>query len=268
MSEFMEARLQRITIYPIKSLDGVDVTAATVLPSGALAGDRRFALVDSDGRFVNGKRTPAIHAIRAEIDPAAMTVRLRHGPSEQAGAFSLIGDRVPLSHWFSSALGISCDLAENAAAGFPDDTEAPGPTLLSTATLMEVAGWFPDLALDEVRRRFRANLEIGGVPPFWEDRLAGPPGTEMPFQIGRVRWLGITACQRCVVPARASRGGEATPQFQKIFSDRRRAMLPAWAPAERFDHFYRLAVNLRLAPGQAAGSLNLGDTIHLDRPRP
>ncbi|MFM7034641.1 MAG: MOSC N-terminal beta barrel domain-containing protein [Planctomycetia bacterium] len=38
--------LDRITIYPVKSLDGVDVEECRVLPSGALENDRRWRLVD------------------------------------------------------------------------------------------------------------------------------------------------------------------------------------------------------------------------------
>jgi uncharacterized protein YcbX len=36
--------LDRITLYPVKSLDGVDVEEACVLPSGGLEFDRRWRL--------------------------------------------------------------------------------------------------------------------------------------------------------------------------------------------------------------------------------
>jgi uncharacterized protein YcbX len=260
----MAPTLRRITIYPIKSLDGVELDEAAVLPGCALADDRRFAIVDADGRFVNGKRTVAIHRICAEFDLPAMSVRLRNGDSDSMELFSLSDDRIALGEWFSDALGIACNLMEDSTSGFPDDTDAPGPTIVSTATLQEVTSWFPGLTLDEVRRRFRANLEIDGVEPFWEDRLVGPSGTDIPFRIGAMRWLGVTACQRCAVPARASETGEATPQFQQIFAGRRGASLPPWAPRERFDHYYRLAVNTRLAPGQAAGVMRVGNAVWVD----
>src|SRR3990172_1570067 len=189
----MPAALSRITIFPIKSLDGVSLDEVEVLPSGALANDRRFALFDADGRIVNGKRTAAVHRIHAEFDLPQMTVRLAdfvHGTSAE---FSLHHEADALSHWLSSALGIACGLAENATVGFPDDTDAPGPTLISTATLEQVATWFPGLTLDEARLRFRTNLEIDGVEPFWEDRLVGRGDAEVPFQIGNRCWLGAKA---------------------------------------------------------------------------
>lgn len=259
----MSAILHRITIYPIKSLDGVSVDEVGVLSGGALANDRRFALVDSEGRFVNGKRTAAVHRIRAEFDLAATSVRLRSARTDAWQQFSLIGDQRELGRWFSDALGIGCSLVDNAAAGFPDDTAAPGPTVVTTATLETAADWFDGLTLDEVRRRFRANLEIGGVEPFWDDRLVGPPNAEVSFEIGSVRWLGVNPCQRCVVPTRTSATGDATPQFQKVLAARRKASLPPWANAARFDHFYRLAVNTRLASHQPPASLRVGDAVRL-----
>jgi len=258
----MSPKLRRITVYPIKSLASVALSEVAVLPGGALAGDRRFALIDAEGRFVNGKRTAAIHRICAEFNMRKMTVRLG-GNEDAAMEFSLIHDQRELGRWFSDALGVVCVFAENAATGFPDDTAAPGPTLISTATLAAVASWFPGLTLDEARRRFRANLEIDEVPPFWEDRLVGPTGSDVPFQIGGVRWLGAAACQRCAVPTRASDTGQATPRFQNTFSARRRESLPPWAPAARFDHFYRLAVNTRLAEGQLPAMLRVGDALRL-----
>jgi uncharacterized protein YcbX len=252
----MSSILRRITVYPIKSLDGVSVDEVHVLPSGALANDRRFALVAAGGRYVNGKSTAAVQRIRAEYNLAAMTVRF-DGTDE----FSLLDDRAKIGAWLRTALGITCVLNEDIYRGFPDDAEAPGPTLVSTATLEAVASWFPGMSLDEARRRFRANLEFDGVEPFWEDRLVGPAGAAVRFTIGDVAWLGVNPCQRCVVPTRDALTGETDRGFQKTFAERRRAALPAWAPAERFDHFYRLAVNTKLATGDSPGRLRVGDAI-------
>jgi uncharacterized protein YcbX len=257
----MTARLSRITIYPIKSLDGVSVDEVEVLPAGPLASDRRFRLADEEGRVINGKRTAAVHRIRANYDLAHMRVQLRHTVGDQAVDFSLTEDQLKIQDWLCGALDVIGRFEENADAGFPDDTDAPGPTLISTATLCEVASWFSGLSLDETRRRFRANLEIDGVEAFWEDRLVDANGHDVNFAIGRVQWLGVNPCQRCVVPTRAADTGESTPAFQKQFTDRRRELIPAWAPADRFDHYYRLAVNTRLAPGQTSRRLRIGDHL-------
>lgn len=54
-----------IFIYPVKSLDAVSVTQATVLGSGALEQDREFAIVDGEGQFVNAKRNAKVHLLRS-----------------------------------------------------------------------------------------------------------------------------------------------------------------------------------------------------------
>jgi len=123
--------------------------------------------------------------------------------------------------------------------------------------------WFPRLTVAEVRVRLRANLEIGGVGPFWDDRLYGEQGQVVRFQVGSVIFEGVNPCQRCVVPTRDPATAEAIAGFQKTLAERRRATLPAWAAISRFNHFYRLAVNTRLASGQQGGHIKVGDEVRL-----
>ena len=42
-----------------------------------------------------------------------------------------------------------------AAEGVPDDPIRNGPMVVSATTLQTVADWFPDITLEESRRRFR-----------------------------------------------------------------------------------------------------------------
>lgn len=252
------ATLSRIRIYPIKSFDPVDVGEATVLPSGALEHDRQFALYDDQGIWVNGKRTPKIHSLRTQFDLAARRITLRAG--EVAASFHLDENRVGLEHWLGDYFGMAIHLRENAEAGFPDDTEAPGPTVIGESTLQEVADWFPGLSVDDVRLRFRANLEIEGEEPFWEDRLYGDEGSLVRFRIGSVEFAGTNPCARCIVPTRSPTDGQRYPEFGRIFEERRYETLPYWATRSRFDHFYRLAVNTRL-PSAGGGVIRVGDEV-------
>jgi uncharacterized protein len=259
--------LHRIEIFPIKSLDGVVTDRISVLPSGALEGDRQFAMVDEQGRFVNGKSTALVHRLRAKFSPDLSTVTLWRSGTEKRETFVLEekeegkGSRVSLEAWLSEYFGKAVTLQENTVTGFPDDLNAPGPTIIGTATLETVAEWFPELDLAEMRRRFRTNLEIGGVPPFWEDRLYGKNGQSIEFQIGEMRFVGMNPCQRCIVPTRGSLSGLAYEAFQKQFIQKRKAELPPWAERSRFNHFYKLAVNTRgIMPAQGF-HLNTGDYV-------
>jgi uncharacterized protein YcbX len=292
--------LDRITIYPVKSLDGLELAAARLLPSGGLDFDRRWQLIDMDGRVVNAKRTPLCHAIRAAfdlaglddaagsdlprlaantislaIDPAAVAARAIPGIDRLAtlgpDTFPLVPGPDGPCGWLAEAFGHDVLLVERADGGFPDDREAPGPTLVSTATLVEVARWFGfDLA--ECRRRFRANLEIAGCDAFWEDTLASParpelapslldlpadlpadPYADLPppepraFTIGEARLQATNVCRRCVVPSRDSRTGAVTEHFRDAFEARRRRGLRPDVDAAAWGTVYRLGVNTTAA---------------------
>jgi uncharacterized protein YcbX len=253
-------RLARIVIFPVKSLDGVAVNEARVLPSGALEHDRQWALFDAQGKWINGKRTPQIHQLRSVVDPVGGKIALTAGG--KTGAFAIDADRPQVEQWLSDFFRLAVRVEENAAAGFPDDTAAPGPTVVSTATLAEVTNWFPGLALPETRRRFRANLEIEDVEPFWEDRLYAEEGEAVRFQIGDVLLEGTNPCQRCVVPTRNAETGGRYDEFVAIFEKQRYETLPYWATRSRFDHFYRLAVNTRPVAGRV-GTIRVGDEIRI-----
>ncbi|MBE7381317.1 MAG: MOSC N-terminal beta barrel domain-containing protein [Leptolyngbya sp. SIO1E4] len=256
----MHPHLVRIDLYPIKSLDGVTVQTATVLPSGALQDDRTFALFDQAGKFVNGKRNASVHGVRSHFSADVSAVTVQAEAADASQTFRLVQEKAALEAWFSAYFQQPITLQQNTEMGFPDDTDSPGPTVISTATLQAVADWF-GLSLAEVRRRFRTNLEIDGVPAFWEDRLFSETGDPVTFQIGAVPLQGINPCQRCVVPTRDPQTGAAMPAFQKQFIQQRAATLPAGVARSRFNHFYRLAVNTRVLPVAAGKSLKVGDVV-------
>ena len=164
---------------------------------------------------------------------------------QQPETLTLSGDGSDLEKYLTEFFGFAVRVVEQPAGGFPDDTEAPGPTLIGTATLATIAQWFPTLSAENIRQRFRANLEFSTAEPFWEDRLYGPAGSMVRFRIGDVVLGGTNPCQRCVVPTRDPESGQIYPRFTATFSRQRESSLPAWAEASRFNHFYRLAVNTR-----------------------
>jgi uncharacterized protein YcbX len=261
-------RLARITVYPIKSFDGVSVESATFTAGGGLANDRRFVFRDKSGSMINGKRHPRLHSLRTvfDVDFTTATFVFPDGGSQ---SFRLVPDNAELEARLSEYLGTTVRLEENADGGFPDDPECPGPTVVSTAALESVCAWFPSLSLDELRRRFRANLEIDDCPAFWEDQLFAADATPqavnvVPFRIGDVALSGVNPCARCAVPTRDSQTGDVFPQFAQEFQRRRRESLPAWAPPTSFDHFYRLSVNTRPTPTTAGRRIAVGDEVRLD----
>jgi uncharacterized protein YcbX len=128
--------------------------------------------------------------------------------------------------------------------------------------MVQQSDWFPEIDLEETRRRFRTTLEIDGVPAFWEDQLFGESDdNSVRFRIGEVNFEGTNPCPRCPVPARDSHTGADLLGFQKRFNTLRHAHLPHWAHAERFSHFYHLGINTRVASTESGKPLRLGDPL-------
>ncbi len=257
-------RLANIRLHPIKSLDPVDVKQARIGPGGGLEFDRAWALYSADGQWVNGKRTAAVHLIRAAFGADLSSVTLsvpgdrRKIPTK---TFGFPGDTAAASQWFSIFFEQSITV-RHSPEGFPDDDIASGPTIVSTATLQAVCALFDGMGIDEARLRFRTTLEIEGVPAFWEDQLFGEEErSAVRFRIGEVHFEGSNPCARCPVPSRNPHMGEIIPGFQKRLSDFRRANIPSWTPQSRFDHYYRLATNTRVAFVEVGKILRVGDQV-------
>jgi uncharacterized protein len=272
--------LVNIRLHPIKSLDPISVPESRISPSGGLALDRAWALYSVDGKWVNGKRTPAIHLIRAVYSPDLREVTLsvpgdrREIPTR---TFAFPEAYEDAAEWFSVFFDQQI-IVRYSEDGFPDDPIANGPTIISTASLQTVSEWFtlrnegfppnpkgfPGITPDEARQRFRSTLEINGVPAFWEDQLFGEDERGViRFQIGEVHFEGSNPCARCPVPPRNPQTGEILDGFQKRFTQLRESSLPPWSPRPRFDHFYRLATNTRVAPSETNKLLCAGDLLRL-----
>lgn len=256
------AKLSRIRIYPLKSFDGVELDEATFNGLGGLAGDREFRLVDDRGGVINTKRKgDRTSTIRCHFEESGRVISF--GTKEDDARFRLPDDLIELAVQLTSKLGEQVRIERNQTTGFPDDEDASGPTVVSTATLREVASWFGWLE-EEARRRFRANLEVGGVPAFWEDHFLGEKGELRVVRIGAAELEAINPCARCVVPSRDSYTGEiADPAFAKTFAERRQQTLPVWARPSRFDHFYRLSVNTKIPPTSNGKTIAVGDRVEL-----
>lgn len=261
-------RVSRLTVYPVKSLDGKSIEQGHLTDTGALVDDRIYALVDEDGAYVNGKAERRIHRIRSgfDLDTHRLSLRDVDAPTADASAFVLPDDADDVAAWFESYLGYDVSVRREPERRFPDDTDNPGPTIVSTATIETLASWYDDVTPDGMRRRLRANVEIAGVPAFWEDRLFADYGEAVRFTIGDVAFDGINPCQRCVVPSRDPDTGEETPDFRERFIENRRRTKPDWTDSDRFDHDFRVMLNTRVP--DAPAPITVGDPIEIEGVRP
>ncbi|WP_424002770.1 MOSC domain-containing protein [Haloarcula salina] len=252
------AHVERLTVYPVKALDGTDCESASIRPGGTLAHDREFALFDDAGEVVNGKRTARVHDLDTAYDPADGTLTVEHGDERKSFALREAAGRDRAADWLGAFFDVDLTVERDASLGYVDRREM-GPSVISTATLETVAGWFDDVTVDGLRRRMRANVEVGGVPAFWEDRFVGADAPA--FEAGGVRIEGVTPCGRCVVPQRDPDTGEETPEFRSRFLERREETFPEWADRDAFDHFYTLMLIARVPEADRGETLAVGDPV-------
>ena len=183
----MEGRVVRISIAPVKALHVVNPDEVELTRAGVV-GDRRFWLVDRDGRLVNGKRPSRAHARAAGVGRGARRLALAfpdgsvvEGVVEPGEPFEaeLYGQphpsrRVP-GPWqeaLSEFAGEPLTLLWSEGGA---QSTAARPGRLGVADLARLAraagrGGRRRGAVDG--RRFRMLFEIDGVEPHEEDDVA------------------------------------------------------------------------------------------------
>ena len=239
-------RLASIHIYPMKAARAVDLGESVVEPWG-LAGDRRWLLVDEDGRFVSQREEPSL--ARVVVTPLTGTISVTSAgvPGRQIAA-PAAGDGANMlkvtvwgstvlaaaagpagDAWFSAYLGRPVRLvylddptrrAVDPQYGRDGDVVsfADGYPLLltSTASLDELGRWLSEDGAQPVpMTRFRPNAVVTGAPPWAEDRWRR-------IRIGTVEFRVVKPCGRCVVTTTDQITGEVGSQPLKMLGRRRR----------------------------------------------
>ena len=215
------ARVAGVSVYPVKSAAGVDLAAARIEARG-LAGDRRWMVVDPEGKCLTGREHPRLVLVRARIGEDGLRLEAPGHPpvtvARAAPEFGRDGAR-PVTMWNGDTRGV--DAGDEAASWFSgllktpvrlvemtdDCLRTPDPEVARPGDLVSFADCFPVLligrsSLDELNgrlgeptsmRRFRPNLVVEGAPPFAEDHW-------WRLRIGEVELEGAENCERCTFP--------------------------------------------------------------------
>lgn len=255
--------LSRITIYPVKSLDGMSLQKAMITEGGCLLHDREYAMVDEDGNFIIGKTNPLVHKLRSVVDFENETISFRQINESDFIRFHLQNDKAAVESYLSDYFGFKILLKQNKQGRFLDIPDVSGVTILSSSTLQEVSSWYDNMDLNEARRRFRATVEIEGVPAFWEDHLFSLPGKGIEFKLGDVTLFGMSPRERCVVPTRNPESGEVLHAFPKSFAKHRAATLPEWSTLNEYGHHYYLTVDCYIPATEIGKTLEVGNELKI-----
>lgn len=216
--------LTGLFIHPVKSLRGCSVTFAAVDALG-LVGDRRFMVVDENGRFLTQRTLPRMALVETSLDATTLTlsateagaIRVHraadpHAPLRRVSVWKSedleaedCGDRV--AAWLGDFLAVRCRLVRIGEQFFrpilkpgkarPGDhvsfADAYPFLVIGEASLADlndrlIAQGEEALPMD----RFRPNLVVAGCPAFGEDNWPR-------FRIGEITFRAGGPCARCVV---------------------------------------------------------------------
>ena len=255
--------VSKIFIYPIKSFDSVELTEV-MIGNSCLLHDREFAVFNAEGKYVNGKRTPRINELRSEFDLHDYSVTFKIEGESVSEKFNLLNDKAQIENFLSDFFGYKIFLERNETGRFLDVPDNSGITISSKASFEKLTEYFPDISLTQMRSRFRANIEISGTEPFWEDRLFSEPGSITEFRINDVKLIGISPRARCIVPTRDALTGITYPRFTKIFTEARMQTLPEWSKLDEFDHYYYLNVDVSIPESETGKKIKTGDEIIIE----
>lgn len=252
-----------ITIYPVKSLDGISLQKAQIGNGGCLVHDREYAIKNSLGKYVKGKSNTRVHLLRSQVNFESEVISLKHENETNWNHFHLQNDKATLDEYLSTFFEMPVKLYKNTLGEFLDEPVRSGVTVLSTASLNTVGSWFNNMDIEETRKRFRATIELTAVPAFWEDKLFLEEGVAIEFKIGDAFLQGISPRARCVVPTRHPESGEMIHAFQKQFVEKRIANLPPWSTLGDYNHGYYLSVDCYVPPSEFGKWIHVGDEVKI-----
>ncbi|MFF5445750.1 MOSC domain-containing protein [Streptomyces sp. NPDC012888] len=234
-----QMHVQELHVHPVKSMAGTSPEEVAVEPWG-LSGDRRWAVVDSDGNVITQRQQPRLAlasarplagggiALAAPGMPGITVAEPRPGVLEPVLLFGKKWETVlaqdPGAHaWVSDYLGLPARLVhlDDPAVRRPVDPQyaLPGetvsladayPLLVTTQASLDALNALIADGEDAAEgplpmNRFRPNLVVAGAEAWAEDRW-------LRIAVGEAEFRGVRECGRCVVTttdqATAERGRE------------------------------------------------------------
>jgi len=220
------ASVSAIVRYPVKSCAGHALNEAS-LDAYGIVGDRRWLIVDPDGRFLTQRVAPSLSQVTPELLGNDLTLSAP-GMNRIAVQADADGPSRDVRVWTDRCKGV--DQGDDAAAWLSEylgseyrlvrmspDFRRPidSAHAISTRDQVSYADGFPFLltnetSLDELNRRmahpvpmdrFRPNIVVSGADPFAEDAWTT-------IRIGGVTFHVVKPCARCVVTTTDQTTGE------------------------------------------------------------
>jgi uncharacterized protein YcbX len=256
----MFPKLSKIRIYPIKSLDPVELSAVKI-GARCLLGDRNFAMLNQYGSFINGKATGMVNQLQATFDDRLENVTFNKRGGGEKINFNLNNEIDKVESYLSAFFDTKVNLIKNVEGRLMDVPDESAVTVVSNETLQHLADTLKD-SIDTLRLRFRSNIEISNVPPYWEECLVNYDAENgIAFQIGDVKMIGKSLRARCNVPPRDPFTGETDKTFVKRMIDSRQKNIPGWSQINKMGSLYHLSVDTFIPDSEIGKEIRIGDPV-------
>lgn len=265
--------ISRLFIYPIKSCQGIEVSQYKLDAFGPRF-DRRWCVVDEQGKFITQRQTPCMALIATRIENTTLVISAPGMPelivtyashatlSESVTIWSDHCQAAPTSseadQWFSDFLQRPCRLV-----AAPENFYRPvDPSFASNVDRVGFADGFPLLlvsqgALDLLNtklaspveiERFRPNVVIANSQAHEEDHWQG-------FDVGHIGFRVVKPCARCAIPNIDPSTAKKSVEPMKTLATYRRG-------ADSQIYFGQNIIH------NAAGMIRVGDNINVTHTKP
>ncbi|MCW9024551.1 MAG: MOSC domain-containing protein [Gammaproteobacteria bacterium] len=221
--------VSELAIYPVKSMGQIKLDSSRVVKFG-LEHDRRWMLVDSNGKFITQRQQPRLCLVKQILSSDGICLT---APGMKDFAVTIPDDYKKLqvtvwndqcsaidsgeeaADWVSQFLGINSRLVY-----FPDnEIRQVDPDYAQSGDITAFSDGFPVLlisqaSLDDLNsrlkqpvsmNRFRPNLVVSGCAAYAEDEWKR-------IKIGEIEYRVVKPCSRCIIPTidlnTAKPGGE------------------------------------------------------------
>jgi len=233
------AEISGLTIYPVKSMQGIELESAELTPHG-LANDRRFMVVRANSRFVTQRDMSRLALVHTSLDEDGIVLSMDGRGYVTVPFMAAGGERIDTKVWgdecetVDQGEDISCWLTQalESSSRLRLVRMAPGfvrpqgqPENLGEKTSTHFADAAPFLVANESSldvlnqelekrghspvpmNRFRPNIVVRGLAPFAEHEIA-----ELSSENYRLGFCH--PCERCVIPTIDQATGIKNPDHQ------------------------------------------------------
>ncbi|WP_413283226.1 YcbX family protein [Vibrio sp. MA40-2] len=225
-----ESVLSQISVYPIKSIKGIDLSTSWVEKQGIVF-DRRLMLADQNGVMITARAYPQLVRVNAQLTPKGMkltfdqneplTISYTQFSMQEVktkvwnDSFVAYSTSDVANEWFSGILGIKVQLLYTG-----EESQRVREKLGHNVSF---ADGYPLLvisqgSLDELNRRssevhqmaqFRPNIVVSSTEPFIEDSWKR-------IKIGDVEFEIVKPCQRCILTTVDTNTGQMKANKQPL----------------------------------------------------